>query len=92
MFRGYRVRIGSLKGVLGTPQQKYGPYWAKGETDQPLVGWCAPIWADLSGERKRGGGKEIEGIGFPLPFPSPLFPFPLRRYGMGEAELEEAPK
>jgi len=71
--------LGHQKGVPGTPRQRYEPYWANGGTDQPLVGWCAPIWAGLSGERKRGGGKEIEGIGFPLPFPSPLFPSPLRR-------------
>ena len=38
VFQGYRVRIVSPEGVLGTPRQRYGPYWAKGGTDQPLVG------------------------------------------------------
>ena len=79
VFWGYRVRIGSPEGVPGYPGKLYGPYGTRGEIHQPVRGWCAPIWAGLSGERKRGGGKEIAGIGFPLPFPSPLFPSPLRR-------------
>src|SRR5215216_3988356 len=67
VFRGHRVLIGSLEGVPGTPNKRYGPYGPRGETHQPQRGWCAPyIWASQIGEGK-GKEKRKKGIGFPLP-------------------------
>ena len=47
---------------FGHPRQKIWALWAKRGNAPATRAWCAPIWAGLSGERKRGGGKVIEGI------------------------------
>ena len=57
-FGGYKVLIGSPKGVPGTPDKRYGPNGPRGETHQPQGAGTPPIWAGLRMRSKGEKGKE----------------------------------
>ena len=68
---GYRVLIGSLEGVQGTPDKRYGPNGPRGETQQP-AGAAAPPYG-LSQRTKERGEERRKGRDSAPPFlPSSL--------------------
>ena len=82
------IFFGIPRGYRNPPEK----YWAKGGTDQPLVGWCAPYRPNR--RRRKEGKGERKGEDSASPFPSLPFAFlppPTLMEGR-EADLWEAPK